>query len=462
MANFNINIENSEFSIDLVSKIDSECSSMFIYNISSTQGDTITVNLSGSNFTIAKYILNGTENTMNSSNVIVFQNSLTISFAIQNSGIPGVFDNTTISATSAAFPQIALSRIASRDSDASKCISIQPSFDDLIDTPEEKTGQGGKFLSVSQDEQSIEYTDISSAVTFSSQLDPDLEMQEDVGAISTGTTISDLLGLTFTQYIEQQNFPTVEAFVHTNATTSLSGFTTGNVEVGTSIVQTFTATLNRGVVKNGDGTLAGDVVGDISSIDVLNPNSVSNFSSTTTSSVTEDVVTNSYEITPGTNTWRVDLFNFAGTTSYTDNKGGTSTSSLVEIAKADLSRSRVPFSMTGKYYRYHYTGSQNSSPSSSSGIRSLPFKILLSTSNTDEWVVTIQENTQEFSFYVPSGKNFTVIDEGNLNNNITTSFVQENLNVNDAAGNSVSYTKYTIFLGLGGFSSNTDFKITVS
>ena len=85
---------------------------------------------------------------------------------------------------------------------------------------------------------------------FNSVLDADLKMQQNVGSIPTGTKISDLQGMTFTQYIEAQNFPTIEAFVSVIAGVTLSNINTSQHEVGSFITQSFSVTLNKGSINN--------------------------------------------------------------------------------------------------------------------------------------------------------------------------------------------------------------------
>ncbi len=89
--------------------------------------------------------------------------------------------------------------------------------------------------------------------------------------------------------------------------------------------------------------------------------------------------------------------------------------------------------------------------------------LFLSTSNTGNFNVLIPTATQEFTFYCPAGKTINVIDLGNLNNDITSSFVTSAITVNDAEAIPTNYEKqHTIFLGLGGFLSDTNFQITIS
>jgi len=296
---------------------------------------------------------------------------------------------------------------------------------------------------------------------FDSDLDADLEMQEDVGSIKAGTKISDLQGMTFTEYIEEQNFPTIDAYISVPANVTLSGQDTNQNEVGTSIVQSFSVTLDKGTINNGNNTYAGEVVGDMTLITVLNPDNNISASLSNPTSNTEVATTSNYSIGLGTNTWKVDVENGVGTTTYSDNKGGTDTISTIESAKVDETRDRVSFSMSGKYYRYHYLGVENSSPTISADVRALE-KSFLSTSNTGSWTLSIPKNTQEVSFYIPSGKTHEVIDTGNLNNVLTDTFVESNITIDDAGGNGTSYTKYTIFLGSGGFPNDTNFNITIT
>ncbi len=464
MAEFNFNILEPGFRIELLTQTDTECASQFTYRVYAEDGEIILIDLTG-NYISPTISVNGDDTSeLISGSQYSFDTSIIISFSIQNSGVPGTFDSVEVELSNESTGDDA-TVTATRESDASRCESIEYTFDVLTDTPEDKDGQAGKFVKVSDDEISLEYVDIQGEVTFQSDLDPNLAMPNDVGGIKAGTTIQELndLNLNLTKFIELQNFETMPAYIGTNAYTQISGQTTSTAEVGTNTTQSFTATLNKGSIYNGDDTYAGGVVGDINQLRVKDPDNVINFTSTNPPSNSVSVTMPIFVIGQGNNTWEVDIDNYVGTTIYKDNKSGTDPVAEIEAAKNDTTRDTVSFTRVGVYRRFHYIGTENGSPNDSSSIRSLT-SAYLSTSNTGSWTVAIGagSGSAEFSFYIPQGKAISVIDLGNLNLDITADFQTTNLQVNDANGDPVNYTKYTRFAGTLGYTNPTTFEITIS
>lgn len=305
--------------------------------------------------------------------------------------------------------------------------------------------------------------DVQEDTVFFSQLSTTLAIPNEWEENSEGLTINDLQGLSLTQVIETLFFPTVLASISVNASVSISGQETGTYEVGTTISHDFDVDLNRGTILNGDQTVAGTVIGDLATVTIDNPNGPTGYENLSASGTNDNAITTGYVIGQGTNTWSLQVTNVAGTTTYTDNKGGTATIASIEAAKADTTRNDINFSVSGAYRRFHYVGTENGSPTTSTPIRALT-SALLSTSNTGTWDVSIGAGASnaEFSFYIPQGETINVIDLGNLNLNITADFVTTNLTVNDANGDAVNYTKYTRFAGALGFTNPTTFRITVT
>ncbi len=98
MAKFTINLESSDYSINNSSVI-TDCSSSFLYEVEASQGDVIDVSISG-NHQGAYYKLNGVKTSFtNSISGIVYNNTLSISFHLRNSGSSGVFHEAEISIT---------------------------------------------------------------------------------------------------------------------------------------------------------------------------------------------------------------------------------------------------------------------------------------------------------------------------------------------------------------------------
>ena len=185
--------------------------------------------------------------------------------------------------------------------------------------------------------------------TFTSELSPTLEMQTSIGAIPSGTTIADLQGLTFTQYIEQQNFPTIEAYISDQPNLILSGFSSSSVEMGDSYSFSASMSFDKGIIKNGDGSDAGSVSGDALTFKLTNPDGVE-YNNNSVVSNSDATTTNAYVfLDSGTKAWTFSATNAVGTTEYLDNKGGSAIVSSIETAKADTTPNNITKSKTAYF-----------------------------------------------------------------------------------------------------------------
>jgi hypothetical protein len=259
-------------------------------------------------------------------------------------------------------------------------------------------------------------------------------------------------------------FPTVEASISTNASVSLSGQTTATAEVGTGVTQSFSVTLNRGSVIDGDGNASAtpELIGVMTNILVTNPNDTDTTVITSPTNLTHSLtVSDSHSITLGSNTWDVDVTNAVGNPVYEDNKGGTDTVGSINTARQVTARATKTITMQGRYYRYHHLGARNTSPTTSAGIRALT-KEFTSASNTGSYTLTIPSGTSEFAIYIIQGKTLAIKDLS-TNAQMVDGVTASSLTVKDGSLTvDVNYDKYIIDMGLNGFANATDFEITIS
>jgi len=90
-----------------------------------------------------------------------------------------------------------------------------------------------------------------------------------------------------------------------------------------------------------------------------------------------------------------------------------------------------------------FHGPSSSAPTTSSAVRSLPSRFFTSTS--DVFNVNTGSTEVNFTVAIPSTETISeVIDLDALNANITSQYVNNNFNVNDAGGTAVSYNVYTM------------------
>jgi len=297
---------------------------------------------------------------------------------------------------------------------------------------------------------------------FETSLDDSLVTPDKIGGIESGTTVASLKLLTDSQILANILFETVLAYILSNNSISLSGVTSQDLEVGTSVTPNVTVNYLKGSINNGDGTLAGDLTGDLNNLIINNPAAALAYAQATPVNNTDSTALPSFVIAHGANKWSVVGDYDAGTTTYKNNKNINGTNLAANQASGQsLADSGTK---TGKYYRWHYLGTEGGSPTNSAGVRSLSDKEFLSLSNTGSFNVTIPSGaaSAEFSLIIPAGKTILINDVGNLNLDITSEFTETNLNVNDANGDAVSYTIYTRVSGPTGYLNPTSFSILIS
>jgi hypothetical protein len=261
---------------------------------------------------------------------------------------------------------------------------------------------------------------------FNSQLSSSLAMQNAVGSISAGTTIEDLQGLTFTQYIENQNFPTVIAYINDASNLALSGFSISSLEVGAEYSFTAVMSFNTGEINNGDNTLAGSLSGNALTFELQNPDLVTYVNNSVTNN-TDSTNTTLYSMVAGVNTWTFSGTNSAGTTSYTDNKGGADIVASIETAKADTIPSDVTFSKTGYFPLFYGMSSNDYSTGGTALYNNLDLhKNLIGVQSLN---ISLSGSSEHIYFIYPSSAgDLTSIKDGN-DFNVTSSFTKFTANV---------------------------------
>lgn len=123
MAGFNFNVVNSNFTLTLVSATDTECSTVFVYEVEANQNSEVTIELNPATVEYCKYTSDGVDTAFISTATLLFNGSLLFSFSIQNSGIPGFFKSSQVKVTETS---TSIEHIlgATRLDDSSECISV--------------------------------------------------------------------------------------------------------------------------------------------------------------------------------------------------------------------------------------------------------------------------------------------------------------------------------------------------
>jgi hypothetical protein len=226
-------------------------------------------------------------------------------------------------------------------------------LDDVEDT--EYTGKQGYIAVVNDSETGLKLQPNVSENIYVSNLEPSIAMTEDVGGFDTGRTVDSITGATYNEIIDELLFPTKEpSYINKSGNLSRTIFTSNDVEVGTNLSGIgLTATFNKGVITNGDGTSAGTLVG--------NPNkyiftgrgfntpyevTTSNLSVTETETTVDDSIWEGVSANVGSNTWEVEIHHNSGTGDYYDSKQNLSNSLDTLRLVSSITRTT---SITGKY-----------------------------------------------------------------------------------------------------------------
>jgi len=116
--------------------------------------------------------------------------------------------------------------------------------------------------------------------------------------------------------------------------------------------------------------------------------------------------------------------------------------------------------ITGRHKYWFYTGDTGTSPTDSAGVRSLSEDGLLTPKTFD---ITVTAGQKEVSIYLSQAFSLeSVLFVESANTDITDSFVETSMTVNDASGVSVDYNKYTESIGGVGFTSDVTYRVTIN
>jgi len=279
--------------------------------------------------------------------------------------------------------------------------------------------------------------------------------------VPVGTTVEDIRGQTFSNFIDNYVFPTTDASISSNKSGQLIATPTLNtVEVGTSLNETLTASFNQGQIQNGNGSAGPSLVGLPNTYTFTGPGiATSVVISSMSSPININTSNPGYEISKavfGSNIWSVNIIHSIGTGVYFDSKGNIASNLDGNRVAGNVSDNSN--TITGRYYAFYNTGIL---PTNSNEVRVGSSKSFLSGSNAGSFNISISANEPLAFFAVPAGKSATVLYVESSNADVTGSFSVTTFNVDDAGGNPVSYDIYTTTIGGGGYPSNATYNVTI-
>lgn len=168
MAIFNFNIveESATFSVNEHSIVSTDCATQFVYSVVAPDGDKIAFDLSATGFTpvswiLQSYSLDGTEYTDwtgITTKTVTMANELLLRFSLENSGVPGQFDAALLTVDNTT-QVVVEERSVERTNDSASCSEVGGTFDQLTDTPSNKTGDSLRLVRVNVGETALEYVD---------------------------------------------------------------------------------------------------------------------------------------------------------------------------------------------------------------------------------------------------------------------------------------------------------------
>jgi len=283
-----------------------------------------------------------------------------------------------------------------------------------------------------------------------------LELTEDHGGLTAGTTLSSLKLMTRDDVLFSVLFKTAFAVISSNRSTAISGVSGTTVEVGSVVSITFAVTFNQGAITNGDGTAGPALVGTLNNVLIRDIANATIYTDASPVANAAGYVLSNHTLIQGSNRWSTLSSYDAGTGTYKDSTGATSTN--LDGSRNAGSISSNSSTITGVYKMFVFTGSASGTPSTSAGVRALPLSYSLNTSNNITQIVVVPANTPEVAFILPAGKTVQVQDTGTFD--ILTRVVTA-VAVDDAGGSSVSYERHIISLGAG-FPGSANFEITAT
>jgi hypothetical protein len=284
-------------------------------------------------------------------------------------------------------------------------------------------------------------------------------MPADVGGLLKDTSVEYLRGKTLETILTEMLFPTVLAYVGIINSLGLSGLSSADAEVGSSYSPSLTGLYNSGQIRNGDDTIGPNLTGDANLWTFRLPNGT--VDATIAASGNSQLRSYSpYNIISGSNIWSVTCAYNIGTGAYTDNKLNPVTN--LDTQRIADSRNANSGTITGKRYAWRGYGAQYSAPINSATVRALTSKSFLSILNTGTFTITIPGATQEVYFFIPAGKTVVVQYVESSYADVTGTFVQTPIIVNDAGGVPQSYTSYISYIGSGGYPTTANYLVTVS
>lgn len=287
---------------------------------------------------------------------------------------------------------------------------------------------------------------------FRSSLQPSNKSQLVVGGLNEGTLVSDLHGKSLNEVLEEIIFPEIQSSISTPKSVDINITSPGSLihEIGSSIDLQFDFNYIPGNIINGDGTIAGDLSGEINQVvmkESFGQNNVLATQNYPSGGYSDSITVSNVIITPGVNSWLLSITADQLNTMYASDRGTSETHLDNIMSETDLT-SGSP-SIIGVHKVFIYMGNRTSSPATSTQVRSLPGYLLNNLGKLTLSNYTMLSNSEELSIFIPQASNLDIVDRSNFGLHISDLMSTSLINVEDANGVGVQYTKFTFLMGSG-------------
>ena len=270
--------------------------------------------------------------------------------------------------------------------------------------------------------------------TYSPQVPLGTKVPETHGGIVKNTTAEQLKGNTMSKMFDNILFPTVEAYVNPNKELKLTSNISAIYEVGTIVDYSLLSEFIRGTIINGDGSvnenkLIGIALSNGFKLFIndvfISANNIGSFTGQVTVSKGATRLNTSVEHGNGVGNY-YNSKNEIGTNLNSQRVAGTLVSNVITIS--------------GRQKAFYGTGIIPTTPGE---VRALSNNLMLSSSDTGTFNITIGAIFTKIAFAVPTGKNIKVYFVESSQADVTPTFTKSTMLINDAGIDTLLYDLYT-------------------
>lgn len=285
---------------------------------------------------------------------------------------------------------------------------------------------------------------------------PDGVVDKDVGNIPAGTPYSDFEGILVTELLDRIFFVSPPQVILDGGNAVVINIPADTVEVGEIMHFEGTALHTKGAIASANGALTVELKGAATLFTFEDATGITPIPAVTNS---QAYIGTDFPAIQGDNTLSCTIDYAQGVGSYFDEAGN-------EMHSFDVLRAAdnvlVTDSVIGAYKAWFGSGILGSTPIDSATARALGFTFMDNNGFKGQILYTIPAGDVEFYFSVPTGSIVSVLHFKQANTYLTPQFVITTFNINDAAGNPISYDTYSLVIGGVGFLEDAEMIVEIN